>query len=415
MGRVKTIAVVGASLAGLSAVRALRDLGWDGRVVVVGDEAEPPYDRPPLSKGFLLGETGREGLLLDPGWADLAEWRLGVRAVGLDVRERAVLLDTGERLAVAGVVAATGARALGAGLVPDAGSGPASDTGPDTRSGVHSVRTLADAEGLRAELGRARRLVVVGGGFVGLEVAACARTLGLEVELVTSGAQPLDRTLGPAAGARMAALHRDRGVALRLGTRAVRTVLDGSGRFAAVELDDGRRVAGDALVVGVGSRPVADWVGPAVDRAPVSGGVVTAEDGTTTLPWLVAAGDCTALRLPDGTLERQEHWTRAATQPRYAVAALLGASLPVRPRDRVPYVWSDQFGRHLQYAGRHRPGDVLVDEPTQAAAPGGWLATYRRGGPEGPVVAAVGLDDPRGFTRLRRELARSPEYREVPG
>jgi 3-phenylpropionate/trans-cinnamate dioxygenase ferredoxin reductase component len=382
----RTVTVVGGSLAGLSSARALRERGFDGRVVVVGAEPRPPYDRPPLSKDFLAGTvTADELALLSPDDDELdLEWRLGRAATRLDPAARTVELDDGERIASDGVVLATGAAAR-----------PLDDSAPD---GLHTLRTVADAEALRERLRPGARLVVVGAGFVGAEVASTASALGVTVTVVEQASIPFERALGPDVAAVCARLHERNGVTVYTGVGVRRVLANGAVR--GVELADERMLAADVVVAGLGARPCVDWlVGSGVE---LDGGVRTDAGGATNLPGVVAVGDCAAsYRRYTGTVTRLEHWTNAAQQPAEAVATLLGQRPPAHPAYEVPYFWSDQYGCRLQFAGHREPGD-RVDVVEGDLGSTSFLAVYRRGG---EPVAVFGMNQPRLFGRWRRQLA----------
>lgn len=382
----RTVAVVGASLAGLSAARSLRGQGYDGRLVVIGEEFHRPYDRPPLSKEFLAGTLGEADLALETDDEDLgAEWLLGARAVGLDARDRAVRLADGREVRADGVVIATGAAAR---TLP----------GSAGLAGVHTLRTLDDARALRAELARGGRLVVIGGGFIGAEVASTARALGLDVTVVEAAPTPLAGPLGETMGALVSALHADHGVRLLCGVGV--KGLGGEKRVDAVLLEDGRTIPADIVVVGVGARPCVEWLaGSGVD---LDNGVKCGADGRTSLAGVVAVGDCANWYDPGAGLHRRvEHWTGARERPGAAVATLLagGAVEPGVPRP--PYFWSDQYGVKIQFAG-HAAGADSVTIEEGAAEDRNVLALYRR---SGQPVAVFGMNQPRLFTRLRKQLA----------
>ncbi|MGY1793003.1 NAD(P)/FAD-dependent oxidoreductase [Geodermatophilus sp. SYSU D00525] len=379
-----TVAVVGASLAGLSASRALRDQGYEGRVVVVGDEAHAPYDRPPLSKEFLAGAASPDDIALgvpDDDGLDL-EWRLGTPAIGLDRATRTVLLGDGTEVRADGVVLATGARAR---RLP----------GAERLDGVHVLRSLDDAVALREDLTAGGRLVVIGAGFIGAEVASTARRLGLEVTVVEALPVPLAGPLGADVGAVCAGLHADHGTRLIVGIGVAGLV--GSGRVEAVELTDGRRLPADVVVVGIGAVPNTEWL--AGSGVALGDGVLTDPRGATDVPGVVAAGDCAATWSPSAERHvRTEHWTHALEQPAAAVATLLGTGAPAPTP--VPYFWSDQYGVRIQFAGSRREGDVpRVLEGS--CADRCFLVVYER---EGQPVAVLGMDQPRLFTRWRRQL-----------
>jgi NADPH-dependent 2,4-dienoyl-CoA reductase/sulfur reductase-like enzyme len=379
-----TVAVVGASLAGLSAARALRDQSYDGRIVVIGDEVHAPYDRPPLSKEFLAGTASLDDIALGaPDDADLdIEWRLGTTAVGLDHVSRSVLLRDGGEVRADGVVLATGARAR---RLP----------GSEGLDGVHVLRSLDNAIALREDLAAAGRLVVIGAGFIGAEVASTARTLGLEVTVVETQPVPLAGPLGPEMGAVCAELHADHGTRLVAGTGV--SGLVGTGRVEAVELTDGTRLPADLVVVGVGAIPNIEWL---ADSGVVLGnGVLTDARGATNIPGVVAVGDCAAAWSASAERHvRIEHWTNALEQPATAVATLLGAGEPAPAP--VPYFWSDQYGARIQFAGSRDGGDVArVVEGS--CADRSFLVVYER---DGSPLAVLAMNQPRLFTRWRRQL-----------
>ncbi|WP_089306261.1 NAD(P)/FAD-dependent oxidoreductase [Geodermatophilus pulveris] len=378
------VAVVGASLAGLSTARALRNRSYDGRIVVVGDEVHAPYDRPPLSKEFLAGAASRDDITLTtPDDADLGiEWRLGTRAVGLDRSGRAVLLADGGEVRADGVVLATGARAR---RLPGSGG----------LGGVHVLRSLDDAIALRQDLAVAGRLVVIGAGFIGAEVAATARGLGLDVTVVEAQPIPLAGPLGADMGAVCAGLHADHGTRLLVGTGVAGLV--GTDSVEAVELTDGTRLAADVVVVGIGAVPNTEWL--ADSGVTLGGGVLTDARGATDVPGVVAVGDCAATWSESaGRHVRAEHWTNALEQPATAAATLLGARGP-GPAP-APYFWSDQYGARIQFAGSRRDGDV-VRVVEGSCADRSFLALYER---DGLPVAILGMNQPRLFTRWRRQL-----------
>ncbi|XES00182.1 NAD(P)/FAD-dependent oxidoreductase [Streptomyces sp. S1D4-11] len=382
----RTVAVVGASLAGLSAARSLRKQGYDGRLVVIGDELHRPYDRPPLSKEFLAYTLGEADLSLETDDEDLrAEWLLGARAAGLDRTERAVRLADGREVRADGIVIATGAVAR---TLP----------GSEGLAGVHTLRTLDDARALRDELARGGRLVVIGGGFIGAEVASTAHALGLDVTVVEAAPTPLAGPLGARMGDVVSALHVDHGVRLLCGVGV--KGLSGERRVDAVLLEDGRSIPGDIVVVGVGARPCIEWLeGSGVE---LDNGVKCGADGRTSLAGVVAVGDCANwYDARAGAHRRVEHWTGARERPDAAIATLLagGAVEPGVPRP--PYFWSDQYGVKIQFAGHAAAADSVTIE-AGAADDRDVLAVYRRAG---VPVAVLGMNQPRLFTRWRKQLA----------
>jgi len=368
---VRTVAVIGASLAGLRSAQALRAQGFDGRLVVVGDEPHEPYDRPPLSKDFLLGTVDRESLALsDPdslGALD-AEWRLGVRADRLDTTTREVHLSDGSTVTADGVVVATGGA-------------------PRTLPGTLALRTLDDAVELRAALtGGARRLVVIGAGFIGAEVASTARKLGLDVTVVEVLPIPLGRVLGPEIGAVCGELHLDHGVRLRCGVGVDQV------STAGVVLTDGEVLPADLVVAGIGAHPATDWL--AGSGVAVGSGVLCDQGGVTNVPAVVAVGD-----VARWSGQRHEHWTSAAEQASVAVRNLL-AGTTAEVHDRPGYFWSDQYGVRIQFVGEtHLYDEVRYVDGTPEDRK--FAAVYLRGG---VVVGVVAMNNARHFTRLRRQL-----------
>jgi len=383
----RTVAVIGGSLAGLSAARTLRDQGYDGRIVVVGEEDLFPYDRPPLSKEFLAGKIEMADLALttptDDAELDL-EWRLGDPATGLDRAASSVVLASGREVPADGVVVATGARAR---TLP----------GAEHLDGVHTLRTADDAVALRRDLVVSRRLVVIGGGFIGAEVASTARDLGVEVTVIESDPVPLGRVLGADLAATCAEMHADNGVHLITGE--VVTGLAGNGRVRTVHLAGDRTEPADVVVVGIGAVPNVEWLagsGIEHDRR----GVRTDAAGATNIPQVVAAGDCAFSHCAyAGAAVRHEHWTNAVQQPAAAVATLLGTATPAPPAP--PYFWSDQYGARLQFAGHRHPDDtveIIDGDPADRR----FVAGYRR---HGELVAVFAMNQPKLFGRWRRQLS----------
>ena len=379
-----SVVVVGTSLAGLRAVQALRRAGYAGRVTAIGEESEPPYDRPPLSKEVLAGKwDALRTRLQRPDDEDLAvEWRLGQRAESLDLAARQVVLAGGERVSFDGVVIATGtfARRL---------------PGAPPLAGIHVLRTLSDCLALRAELDRSPRVAVIGAGFIGLEVAATCRGRGLAVSVIESLAAPLERGLGATLGAYVGEIHRDQGVDLRLGAKVARLV--GAERVEAVELEGGARIPADVVVVGIGAAPATAWL--AGSGLELDNGVVCdATCRTTRAPFAVAAGD--VARWPNplfGASMRIEHWTNATEQVDHAVATLLAGEGGAAPFAPVPFVWSDQYDRKLQIAGRLEGADEtrVVDGSLEERR---FVMLF---GSRGRVVGVLGMNRPRLVMKAR--------------
>jgi len=381
----RTIVVVGASLAGLRAAEALRDGGFDGSIVLVGDETHRPYDRPPLSKQVLAGSQPPEAAML-PVADDLdALWELGVRATSLDAAGRQVGLDDGRSLSYDGLVIATGATPRRIAGWPDLG-------------GVHVLRTIDHCASLRAELDASpRRVVVVGAGFIGCEVAATARQARLDVTMVEPLAVPAVRALGDRVGAVIAEVHRDHGVDVRLGTGV--EGISGGDRVEAVQLSDGSTIEADVVVVGVGVAPNTGWL---------DGSGLTVGDGVVcdatclAAPGVVAAGDVARWAHPTIGEVRIEHWDNAQEQGAHAARTLLahlagGTGEPFAP---VPWFWSDQYDRKLQVAGRSG-ADCDVEVVAGSVADRRFVALYGR---DGGVVAVLGMNMPAKVMRWRQQM-----------
>ena len=382
------VVVVGASLAGFRAVEELRHQGYDGRLTVVGAEPHLPYDRPPLSKQVLAGKWDLERISLKPIGKEMddldVDWRLGVSAAGLDLSTREVELADASRVPFEALVIATGAAVR---TLP----------GQPTLDGLYTLRTLDDCLALRVDLERApERVVVVGAGFIGAEVAATARERGLEVTVLEALSTPLQRALGDQMGNVCADIHRDHGVDLRLNTGVEGFEDDGRGRLTGVKLTDGTSVAADVAVVGVGVVPNTGWLdgsGLTVDNGLVCDETCLAADG------VVAAGD--VARWPNsrfGEVMRVEHWENAQEQGAHAARRVLGAAEPYTP---VPWFWSDQYDRKIQLAGRSSFEDEVqvidgsIDERR-------FVAIYGRGG---RLVGVLGMNRPRVVMEYRQLIA----------
>jgi NADPH-dependent 2,4-dienoyl-CoA reductase/sulfur reductase-like enzyme len=380
--------VVGASLAGLSAARALRRQGFDGELTIVGAEAHRPYDRPPLSKEFLAGDVCEADLALELDDENLdARWLLGVRATGLNAGGRSVAIDDGTVVRADGVIVATGARAR---VWPGAAH----------LAGVHVLRTIDDALALRKDLRPGSRLVVIGAGFIGAEVASTATKLGLDVTVVEVAPTPLAGVLGEDLAASLARLHAKHGTRLLCGVKV--SGLTGAEHVTGVQLADGRHLTADVVVAGVGAIPNIEWLdGSGLELA---NGVVCDAGGATSIPNVVAVGDCAAWYEPGvGAAHRVEHWTGARERAAVAVSTLLSGGYQGAPV-KAPYFWSDQYDSRIQFAGITRPGDQVTFEVGDANEDS-FLAVYRR---DDRPVAVLGVDQPRLFTRLRRQLEAVP-------
>jgi NADPH-dependent 2,4-dienoyl-CoA reductase/sulfur reductase-like enzyme len=386
--------VVGASLAGLRAAESLRRAGHDGPLTIIGAETHLPYDRPPLSKQILTGRAGPDDLALRIDDGLEAEWLLGVSATGLDLERRAVHVAGGDEVPFEQLVIATGAH-------------PRTLLGARPGPGVHYLRTVEDALALRDDLGGATRVAVIGAGFIGLEVAASARHLGLDVTVVEALPVPLEQAIGAQMGAALAAWHRRHDVDVRLGV-GVESVV-GTGRVEGVGLEDGTVVSADLVVVGIGVTPSTAWLdGSGVDLADG----VLCDDRLHVLvdgrphPDVVAAGDVARWTHPGyGHTVRIEHWTNATEQGEAAALSLRQGD-GARPYAPTPYFWSDQFSHKIQFVGETRPNDsvVLIDgDPAEDR----FVAAYGR---EGRLVAALGMRRPARVMALQRLIAEGAPF-----
>ncbi|MXZ96296.1 MAG: NAD(P)/FAD-dependent oxidoreductase [Acidimicrobiaceae bacterium] len=390
----RAVTIVGASLAGLNAAEALRREGFDGPVTLIGAETHLPYDRPPLSKQVLAGDWEPErAALTDPEEIeeDGIEARLGVRATALDLDARELTLHTGETVEFDGLVIATGARCR---TMP----------GTEGIGGVHVLRSLDDCLALRADFeAMPQRVVVVGAGFIGAEVAATARGRGLDVTMVEALPTPLSRVLGDEMGEVCAEVHRDHGVDLRTAVGVER--ISGDGRVERVTLSDGSTIDADVVVVGIGVIPNTEWLdgsGLEVDDGVVCDASCLAADRVT------AAGD--VARWPNelfGETMRVEHWDNAAQQGAHAARRLLDAA--VGPFTPVPWFWSDQYDRKIQLAGRVR-GDDEVRVVTGSVDERRFAAIYGRAG---RIVGVLGFNRPRHVMRYRALIEQGASFDEA--
>ncbi|MBO3084251.1 NAD(P)/FAD-dependent oxidoreductase [Cellulomonas fengjieae] len=371
------VAVVGAGLAGAKTVEGLRRRGYDGRIVLLGAEKERPYERPALSKGYLQGSDERDSVFVHPAdWyaAHDVELREGTAVDAIDLRAGEVVDASGTRTGWDHLVLATGSepRRL---QVPGAGL-----------DGVVHLRTLADSERLRALLTAGRRVVVVGGGWIGLEVAAAARAAGCEVSVVVRDPLPLARVLGPELAAMFADLHRENGVDLRSRTEVSAVVPAGEGaHVGSVELDDGTSIEADVVVVGIGAAP---RVGLARSAGlHVEDGVVVDAHLRSSDPRVLAVGDIARAQHPFlGTHVRVEHWANALNQPATAAASIMGAD---EPYDRLPYFFTDQFDLGMEYVGHvglHGYHEVVVRGDLSSRT---LIAFWRR---DGRLLAAMNVN-----------------------
>ncbi len=391
---VRSLTIVGASLAGLRAAESLRRSEFDGRISLIGAEPHLPYDRPPLSKQFLAGEWDHERISLSaPDKFDALELdlHLGTRATGLDVAERSVTLENGTTVSSDAVLIATGARARKLGVAD--------------RPGLHVLRTLDDAIGLEADLAAGpNRVVIVGAGFIGAEVAATARQRGLEVTMIDPAEAPMIRGLGVEIGLVCGEVHREHGVDLRLNV-GVSDIL-GSDRVTGVILDDGSTIECEVVVVGIGAIPNTEWLeGSGLE---LDNGVVC-DQTCLAAPGIAAAGD--VARWPNqrfGELMRVEHWDNAIDQGTYAAKRLVAAETP-EPFAPIPWFWSDQYDRKIQLAGRTKPGDemMIVDGSIEERR---FAAIFGR---DNKLTGVFGMNRPRHVMQFRRLLADEASWDEA--
>ncbi|MEU6278136.1 FAD-dependent oxidoreductase [Streptomyces populi] len=362
-------------MAGVQTAVALREQGFTGTVTLIGAEPHQPYDRPPLSKAVLLGKA--EGSAFDVDFEALdIDLRLGSEALG--VRPGDHELDTAAGPVPYDVlVVATGAEPI---RLPGAEGVP----------GVHLLRTLDDADRLRPVLARQHDIVVVGAGWIGAEFATAAREAGCAVTVVEAADRPLAGALPAEVAAPMTAWYADSGASLRTGARVERI------EPGAVVLDDGSRVPADAVVVGIGARPATAWIAGSGIELGAHREIVADDHLRTSLPDVYAVGDCASF--PSGRYEERllvHHWDNALQGPRTVALNIVGQTPAAY--DPVPYFWSEQFGRFVQYVGHHTPADTLVwrGDPSGASWSVCWLRETR-------LVALLAVGRPRDLAQGRR-------------
>lgn len=384
MGESEPIVIVGAGQAGFKAAETLRQKGYDGALVLVGAEPHLPYQRPPLSKGYLKGDLDEDRLAFRAPEIYAEEGidcLLDARVEALDAGRRRVRFASGKELAFSRLLLATGsfARPL---AVPGAALG-----------GIHSLRTLDDVTRLRGALAAARRVVVIGGGYVGLEFAAVARALGHEVAVVEAGERVMARSVAPEVSRFFADAHRDHGVDLRLGIGV--SALVGEGHVSDVALADGAVLPADLVLSAVGGAPAVGLAAAA--GLVVSGGISVDAACRTSAPFIYAAGDCTDFPSARyGRRVRLESVQNAVDQGKAAALAMLGEEVRYDP---VPWFWSDQYDLKLQIAGLSAGHDQAVVEGDPSAP--GFSVSYFRGG---RLLAVDAVNAPRAHMMARRQL-----------
>jgi NADPH-dependent 2,4-dienoyl-CoA reductase/sulfur reductase-like enzyme len=413
-GGMRRILIAGASLAGVSAAQALREAGFPGTITLLGAEPHPPYDRPPLSKEALSKEAlSTEALSTEaqsteaqsqgalapepaPRWLRPDAWyaehgidlRLSVTAAALDTGGHRVILADGTQIGYDGLVLATGARPA---PLPAALAAP----------GVLTLRTVEDAAALRPALAAARRVLVIGAGFIGLEVAAAAQSAGAQVTLVEVAMAPLARALGDQVGEWMARRHRAAGADVRCG-QPVQRILAGADGYQAV-LGDGTILSADVVVAAMGVLPAVGWLRGSGLR--VGDGVVCDEYCRTSVPGVVAAGDLARWYNPlfDEDM-RIEHWTNAVEQGRAAALTLLGDPAVYAP---VPYFWSDQYGMRIRFAGRaYAAAEVRIED----RGDGSMVALFQR---DGLIRGVLCVDTLRELPVRRQQILNRQRWEEV--
>ena len=390
---VRRALIVGASLAGVNAAAGLRDRGFQGEVHLFGAEPEMPYTRPPLSKDALeTPNSSAETLALhEPGWyaEHGVDLHLGSAITAVDSAAKLIRDDRGTTQPYDGLIVATGCEARRL---------PAEILGEGTGDLVHTLRTVTDAVRLRQRLLPGTRVVVIGAGFIGLEVAATATKLGAAVTVVDVAAAPLSRVFGDAIGGWFTALHDRHGVDVRCSTSVTR--VERRGAAAEVTFTDGRRIPADLVVAGIGGRPAVDWL--AGSGVSTDCGVVCHPDLGTSVPGVVAAGDLAIWHNAtfDQTM-RVEHWTNAVEQGRHSAGRLLG---DLTPFASIPYFWTDQFGAKLRFVGRAAPEDEVVIEQQDDKS---LVALFGR---HGKLRGAVCVNAPRKLAKYRAALDQSAEW-----
>ncbi|MGW0762060.1 NAD(P)/FAD-dependent oxidoreductase [Streptomyces sp. NPDC002814] len=382
----RRVVVAGAGMAGVQTAVALREQGFTGTVTLIGAEPHQPYDRPPLSKAVLLGKA--EGSAFDVDFEVLGiELELGREVLGVRPAEHELDTEAGP-VPYDVLVLATGAEPI---PLPGAEGVP----------GVHLLRTLDDAERLRPVLARQHDIVVVGAGWIGAEFATAAREAGCAVTVVEAADRPLAGALPAEVAAPMAAWYADTGAVLRTHARVERV------EPGTVVLDDGSRLPADAVVVGIGARPATAWLAGSGIKLGKHGEVVADDRLQTSVPDVYAVGDCASF--PSGRYGERllvHHWDNALQGPRTVAANIIGEAPAVY--DPVPYFWSEQFGRFVQYAGHHASADTTLwrGDPSGPS----WTVCWLR---ENRLVALLAVGRPRDLAQGRRLIEAGAEMNPV--
>lgn len=387
-----SVLIVGASVAGVGAANELRRIGYAGVITLVDEQLHLPYDRPPLSKAALSGATGSRFYFHDAGhYAKQGiELRLGVSVERLDSAARAIALASGEVLTADAVIIATGARARPFPITEGAGH-------------IHVLRHLDHADGLRTALRAGSRLAVIGGGFIGAEVASSATGLSVEVVLIEAARLPFERLLGAQVAERLARLHAASGVELRCGAAVTKIEAMASGRRRLC-LSDGTMLDADTVVAGLGSLPNVEWLDGC--GIAVADGVICDERGRTSVPGIYAVGDVAAWMSGRAEKhERHEHWTAAREQGRIVAQELCGLC-DTAWSDFIPYFWSDFHGKRIQMLGSTK-GATSVEFVFDDIEKGAFLAEYSI---HGALVGVVGCNAGARAMRYAPRLSRQATH-----
>lgn len=392
MGR-ERIVVAGAGLAGFRAAQALRANGFTGEVVLIGDEVHQPYDRPPLSKQLLAGTYTREQCIL-PGTVADVTWRLGVAVEGIDRETAEIVLADGERVAYDGLIIATGRRARAwPGQLP--------------ASGVHTLRSFEDVAGFEHALTPESKVVIIGAGFIGCEVAATLRSRDIDVTITDVSEHPMP-VLGAEAGSRAVALHESHGVRFRLGFGV--EGIEGADHVTAVVGEGGERLEADVVLVAIGSEPNTEWLdgsGILLDRGVVvcdATGTVLDED-CHPIDSILAAGDVAAWPHPHASgAVCIEHWSNARDMGDTAAKNILLSHAARQPIRSVPAFWSDQYDVKIKSAGLLRGADALTVVSEDVDKPSLLIEASR----DGRVVGAIAFNMNRAMIGYQRDLATAP-------
>ncbi|WP_175054180.1 NAD(P)/FAD-dependent oxidoreductase [Paraburkholderia sediminicola] len=381
------LVVIGASLAGLRAVQAARASGYTGRVILIGSERHVPYDRPPLSKQFLLPGTSPDFLTAEEELRNEldVEVRLSSTATSLDSQAHVVTVN-GEPVTYGRLIVATGA-------------GPRTLPNVPALRGVVTLRTLDDAKSLREHITPGKRIVVIGAGFIGSEIASSAKASGADVIILEAAPAPLKRALGEVVGQVVSRLHARNDVQLHLSARI--EGLEGKEAVSGVRLTGGTIIPADIVVVGIGAAPATSWlIGSGVELSPLDGGIVCDAQLRTSVPDVYAAGD--VVHWPNSIMDstmRLENWTNAADQGRHAAQNAVSPET-AKPYFTVPYFWSDWYGQRLQVVGKAECDEVVLVSGHEDSDR--WVALYRAGE---RLIGAATLNEPRRIMKYRRVIA----------